>query len=143
MSRFSHAPHGHLQGICAPRKDDFFALRATAFLAPSERGLSAKPTGGEKVRIVSLPPSWPKAMTPPSQREALGRTFVGADSSAPPETLDNAGRMGIIKVRGRCDKRSALSNENYLSKLRNRHLAEWRFLLFSFMIRIETEYRPT
>ena len=26
----------------------------------------------------------------------------------PPETLDNAGRMGIIKIKGRCDKRSAL-----------------------------------
>ena len=61
----------------------------------------------------------------------------------PPETLDNGAGMGIIKTRGRCDKRSALSNENYLSKLRNRHLAEWRFLLFSFIILIETEYRPT
>ena len=60
----------------------------------------------------------------------------------PPERLDNGAGMGIIKTRGRCDKRSALSNENYLSELRNRHLAEWRFLLFSFMIRIETEYRP-
>ena len=48
------------------------AQRGHTFLAPSGRGLSAKPTGGEKMRITSLPPSRPKAVTPPSQREALG-----------------------------------------------------------------------
>ena len=47
----------------------------TVFLAPSGRGLSAKPTGGEKMRITSLPPSRPKAVTPPSQREARGCGF--------------------------------------------------------------------
>ena len=31
----------------------------------------------------------------------------------PPETLDNAGRMGIIKMRGRCDKRSALEVNDF------------------------------
>ena len=32
----------------------------------------------------------------------------------PPETLDNAGRMGIIKIRGRCDKRSTLEVNVFL-----------------------------
>ena len=31
----------------------------------------------------------------------------------PPETLDNAGRMGIIKMRGRCDKRSTLEVNDF------------------------------
>ena len=59
----------------------------------------------------------------------------------PPETLDNGAGMGIIKTRGRCDKRSA-PEVNDFSQNRNRHLSEWRFLLFSFIILIETEYRP-
>ena len=31
----------------------------------------------------------------------------------PPETLDNAGRMGIIRIRGRCDKRSTLEVNDF------------------------------
>ena len=46
--------------------------------------------------------------------------------------LDKPGRMGIIiNRRGRCDKRSAPCKIGNL-RIRNRHLAEWRFRLFSF-----------
>ena len=33
-----------------------------------------------------------------------------------PETRDNAGRMGILKIRGRCDKRSALYDNDFFRK---------------------------
>ena len=57
-------------------------------------------------------------------------------SSAP---LDKPAGMGIIiNRRGRCDKRSAPCKIGNL-RIRNRHLAEWRFRLFSFCILIETE----
>ena len=53
--------------------------------------------------------------------------------------LDKPGRMGImVDERGRCDKRSAPCKIGNL-RIRNRHLAEWRFRLFSFCILIETE----
>ena len=46
--------------------------------------------------------------------------------------LDKPVGMGIIvDVRGRCDKRSAPCKIGNL-RIRNRHLAEWRFRLFSF-----------
>ena len=67
--RFTQRPYGKYNsedGICqisaAPPMD---ALgRIPVFMAPSGRGLSAKPTGGEKVRITSLPPSKPAVLTP-------------------------------------------------------------------------------
>ena len=47
-------------------------------------------------------------------------------------TLDKPAGMGIIiNRRGRCDKRSAPCKIGNL-RIRNRHLAEWRFRLFSF-----------
>ena len=68
------------------------------------------------------------ALPPPSQREAL---VV--------HPLDKPAGMGIIiDTRGRCDKRSAPCKIGNL-RIRNRHLAEWRFRLFSFCILIETE----
>ena len=48
----------------------------------------------------------------------------------------------IIGKRGRCDKRSAPYGEKSnraVSAHKNRHLAEWRFLLLSFCIRTEIE----
>ena len=58
------------------------------------------------------------------------RSLARNDSAARP--LDKSGGMGIIvDVRGRCDKRSAPCKIGNL-RIRNRHLAEWRFRLFSF-----------
>ena len=58
------------------------------------------------------------------------RSLARNDSAARP--LDKSGRMGIIiNRRGRCDKRSAPCKIGNL-RIRNRHLAEWRFRLFSF-----------
>ena len=72
------------------------------------------------------------ALPPPSQREAL---VV--------RPLDKPAGMGIIiNTRGRCDKRSAPAYYGNLVGLmtrKNRHLAEWRFLLFSRWTRIEIE----
>ena len=57
--------------------------------------------------------------------------------------LDKPGGMGIIvSVRGRCIRRSAPAYYGNLVGLmtrKNRHLAEWRFLLFSRWTRIEIE----
>ena len=47
----------------------------------------------------------------------------------------------IIGKRGRCDKRSAPYGSGFIELYahKNRHLAEWRFLLLSFCIRTEIE----
>ena len=57
--------------------------------------------------------------------------------------LDKPAGMGIIiNTRGRCIRRSAPAYYGNLVGLmtrKNRHLAEWRFLLFSRWTRIEIE----
>ena len=45
--------------------------------------------------------------SPPTKPQGVRRITMGGQSR-PSETLDNVGRMGIIKTRGRCDKRSTL-----------------------------------
>ena len=88
--------------------------------APSVRGCRRSRLGERKtVGRLSLRQRF--ALPPPSQREAL---VV--------HPLDKPGGMGIIiNRRGRCDKRSAPCKIGNL-RIRNRHLAEWRFRLFSF-----------
>ena len=57
---------------------------------------------------------------------------LARQSVFPALALDKSGGMGImINTRGRCDKRSAPCKIGNL-RIRNRHLAEWRFRLFSF-----------
>ena len=46
--------------------------------------------------------------SPPTKSQGVRRITMGGQSR-PPETLDNGLGMGIIKIRGRCDKRSALN----------------------------------
>ena len=57
--------------------------------------------------------------------------------------LDNAGRMGIIRDRKGTLQQAVSPRAKCVSlglmTRRNRHLPEWRFLLFSFWTRIEIE----
>ena len=61
------------------------------------------------------------------ERTMCGRPFVGADDPVCPSPtqsarlprrrrLDNGAGMGIIKIRGRCDKRSALYDNDFFRK---------------------------
>ena len=94
--------------------------------------------GRSPLRTLSLRAS------PRREASALGVQTGAAirfSSARPP--LDKPGRMGIIvDVRGRCIRRSAPAYYGNLVGLmtrKNRHLAEWRFLLFSRWTRIEIE----
>ena len=74
---------------------------------------------------------------------ALARNDSASRCRGSVRPLDKPNRMGIIiNRRGRCDKRSAPYGEKSnraVSAHKNRHLAEWRFLLLSFCIRTEIE----
>ena len=70
-----------------------------------------------------------KGRIPTPVTRSLARNDSAAARQRP---LDKSGGMGIIiNRRGRCDKRSAPCKIGNL-RIRNRHLAEWRFRLFSF-----------
>ena len=49
--------------------------REYIFLTPSGRGLSAKPTGGEKMCIMSLPPSTLRVATSLAEGGRTGETY--------------------------------------------------------------------
>ena len=68
----------------------------------------------------------------PRSKCPWGTDWRGNPFSQRSPPLDKPVGMGIIvDVRGRCDKRSAPCKIGNL-RIRNRHLAEWRFRLFSF-----------
>ena len=50
--------------------------------------------------------------SPPTKSQGVRRITMGGQGR-PSETLDNVGRMGIIKTRGRCDKRSTLEVNDF------------------------------
>ena len=143
LARRGDAPQGYL--FC------FASLRGHRPLR-NDRRKNVRRSGALPRPTMTIPPSWPKAMTPqlrfaaqpsvhpkgtcfaastgpphrgrrgvfracgrggamrtspPTKSQGVRRITMGGQSR-PSETLDNVGRMGIIKTRGRCDKRSTL-----------------------------------
>ena len=81
--------------------------------------------------------------SPRREASALGVQTGAAIRFPSARPLDKPAGMGIIiNTRGRCIRRSAPAYYGNLVGLmtrKNRHLAEWRFLLFSRWTRIEIE----
>ena len=111
--------------FCAGRRTPraFVPLRSTA--------------GRRPLRTLSLRAS------PRREASALGVQTGAAIRFSNSRPLDKPVGMGIIiNTRGRCIRRSAPAYYGNLVGLmtrKNRHLAEWRFLLFSRWTRIEIE----
>ena len=105
-----------------------YALLPAGHAGPALQG-AAVAWGGQgrsPLRTLSLRAS------PRREASALGVQTGAAIRFPGARPLDKPVGMGIIiNTRGRCDKRSAPCKIGNL-RIRNRHLAEWRFRLFSF-----------
>ena len=116
-----------------------YALLPAGHAGPALQG-AAVAWGGQ-----GRPPLHTLSLRASPRREAstLGVQIGAAIRFPSSRPLDKPGRMDIIvDVRGRCIRRSAPAYYGNLVGLmtrKNRHLAEWRFLLFSRWTRIEIE----